>query len=94
MSKQEAVMTALLKVSATEFARNFAKYQDEAISAKVISVTSHGRIVGAYLSASELEHYEMLKRREREVLTVGELDDDALRAVAHAEYGRVGGDVE
>jgi hypothetical protein len=29
-------------------------------------VTSHGRVVGADLSARELEHYEQLKQRERE----------------------------
>jgi coproporphyrinogen III oxidase-like Fe-S oxidoreductase len=84
-------MTALVKVPATEFARNFGKYQDEAISAKVIGVTSHGRIVGGYLSASELERYEQLKRRETETLTVGALDEDALAAIENAEYGIVGG---
>ena len=80
-------MAEPVRVSATEFARNFARYQDEAISAKVISVTSHGRIVGGYLSASELEHYEALKRKEREILVVGELDEDTIAAISSAEYG-------
>jgi len=53
-------------VRATEFSRNFARYQDEAIEAKVIIVTSHDRVVGGYLSASELAHYEKLKARERD----------------------------
>lgn len=35
-----------LTVGATDFSRNFAKYQDEAIEAKVINVTSHGRVIG------------------------------------------------
>jgi hypothetical protein len=74
-------------VRASDFARNFAKYQDEAISAKVISVTSHGRVVGAYLSAQELARYEALKRRAGEVLRVGELDDDTVAAIEAAEYG-------
>jgi hypothetical protein len=74
-------------VSASDFSRNFGKYQDEAISAGVINVTSHGRIVGAYLSAIELEHFEYLKRREREVLKIGELDDQTLAAIEAAEYG-------
>lgn len=82
-------MAEPLRVAATEFARNFARYQDEAISAKVISVTSHGRVVGGYLSASELAHYEMLKRKERAILTVGELDDATLAAIADAEYGTI-----
>lgn len=74
-------------VRASDFARNFAKYQDEAISAKVISVTSHGRVVGAYLSAQELANYEALKRRASEVLRVGDLDDDTVAAIKAAEYG-------
>ncbi len=74
-------------VRASDFSRNFAKYQDEAISAKVINVTSHGRIVGAYLSVQELERYEAMKRREREVLVTGALDDEAVAAIEAAEYG-------
>jgi hypothetical protein len=74
-------------VRATEFARNFARYQDEAIEAKVIVVTSHDRVVGGYLSANELARYEKLKAREREVLVVGELSDDILALIQAAEYG-------
>jgi hypothetical protein len=73
-------------VRATTFARNFAHYQDEAIRRKVIVVTSHDRIVGGYLSASELAHYERLKARERQVLRVGELDDDIIADIEAAEY--------
>jgi hypothetical protein len=82
-------MAGVLKVSATEFSRSFAKYQDEAIEAKVIEITSHGRVVGGYLSASELAHYELLKRREREVLVIGELDDETIADIENAQYGVV-----
>lgn len=74
-------------VPATDFSRNFGKYQDEAIKTGVINVTSHGRIVGAYLSAAELERFELLKRREREVLKIAELDDDTIAAIEASEYG-------
>lgn len=74
-------------VPASDFSRNFGKYQDEAIKTGIINVTSHGRVVGAYLSAAELDHFERLKRREREVLKIGELDDDTLGAIEAAEYG-------
>lgn len=74
-------------VPASDFSRNFGKYQDEAISVGVINVTSHGRIVGAYLSAAELDRFERLKRREREVLKVGELDGETIAAIEAAEYG-------
>ncbi|MCK6450305.1 MAG: hypothetical protein L6R19_05535 [Alphaproteobacteria bacterium] len=50
-------------------------------------MTSHGRVIGAYLSASEAAHYEQLKRRERQSLVVGELPDDVVAAIEAAEYG-------
>jgi hypothetical protein len=74
-------------VRATEFSRNFAHYQDEAIRERVIVVTSHDRVVGGYLSARELAHYEKLRAREREVLVVGELGDDVVADIENAEYG-------
>jgi hypothetical protein len=74
-------------VPATEFSRNFARYREEAIAEKVIHVTSHGRVIGAYLSASEAAHYEKLKRRESQSLIVGELPDDVVAAIESAEYG-------
>ena len=74
-------------VRATDFARNFAHYQDEAIREGVIVVKSHDRVVGGYLSADELARYERLKAREREVLVVGALDDAAIADIAAAKYG-------
>ena len=79
-------MASDMPVRATDFSRNFAKYQDEAIQKGVIVVTSHDRVVGGYLSASELARYEKLKAREREVLIVGALDDDAIADIESAEY--------
>ena len=74
-------------VTATDFARNFARYQDEAFRTKVIVVTSYDRVVGAYLSADELAHYRQLKARERQVLAVGELDEAAIADIEAAQYG-------
>lgn len=74
-------------VRAADFSRDFARYQDEAMAAKVIFVTSHDQIVGAYLSADEFDHYRRLKAREREVLIVGELDDEMIADIAAADYG-------
>lgn len=73
-------------VRATAFARNFAHYQDEAIKAGVIVVTSHDRVVGGYLSARELANYEKLKAREPQVLRVGELPDDVISDIESAVY--------
>ena len=80
-------MAATRAVPATEFSRNFARYRDEAIEVRVIHVTSHGRVIGAYLSASEVARYEQLKARERQSLVVGELPDDVVTAIEAAEYG-------
>jgi hypothetical protein len=74
-------------VPATDFARNFARYRDEAIAEKIIHVTSHGRVIGAYLSASEVARYERLKRREAQSLIVGDLPSDVIAAIESAEYG-------
>jgi hypothetical protein len=84
---KEAVMANALNVSASEFVRNFGRYQDQAIQSKVIVVTSYNRVVGGYLSAEELAHYERLKAREREVLRVGELNDETIADISAAEYG-------
>jgi len=80
-------MATTRDVPATEFSRNFARYRDEAIETKIIRVTSHGRVIGAYLSASEAAHYEKLKRKEQESLRVGDLPDDVVAAIEAAEYG-------
>lgn len=75
------------QVSATEFVRSFGRLQDEA-HREIVEVTSHGRVIGAYLSAPELERYKRLRRREREVFRVEELPDDLAAAIEAAEYGR------
>jgi hypothetical protein len=74
-------------VSASDFVRNFGRYQHEAIRSKIVVVTSYNRVVGGYLSAEALEDYERLKAREREVLKLAELDDATLVDIASAEYG-------
>jgi hypothetical protein len=75
------------QVPATEFVRNFGRLQDEAYR-EIVEVTSHGRVIGGYLSAPELERYKRYKRREREVFRVEELPDDVIAAIEAAEYGR------
>jgi prevent-host-death family protein len=74
-------------VTSTEFAKNFGRYQDEALAGEPVWVTSHGRRIGAFLSARDAELFERLKRRQREVLVVGQLPDDLVAAIREAEYG-------
>lgn len=57
-------------IDATNFRRDFGRYQDEA-QREPVKVTSHGRVVGGFLSSRDLDHYERLKLRERQVYVAG-----------------------
>jgi hypothetical protein len=76
------------QVTATEFVRSFGRLRDEAYH-EIVEVTSHGRVIGGYLSAPELERYRRLKRREREVFAAGEFPDDLVADLKTARYGVV-----
>ena len=71
----------MIIVSAAEFQRNFARYQDAALTTPV-TISHHGRERLVMVSADE---YHRLKRRAREVLAVGALTDADLAAIAGAE---------
>ncbi len=72
-------------VDATAFRRDFERYQAEA-NREPVKVTSCGRLIGGFLSAHDLEHYERLKRRERQAYVAGEIPDDLIEAIEKAEY--------
>ena len=72
-------------IDATTFRRDFSRYQHEAHNG-AITVTSHGRIVGGFLSTRDLEHFERLKRRERQGFVAGSLPDELVAAIEGAEY--------
>jgi predicted sulfurtransferase len=82
-------MAHAFQVPATAFSRGFGKYRDEVHNAGVIEITSHNRVVGAYISPKELEHFKRLKQRERQVIHVSEVDDDLLAEIENAQYGEV-----
>ncbi len=50
-------------VDATTFRRDFTRYKEEAKS-EPVRVTSHGRVIGGFLSVPDLEAFERLKRGE------------------------------
>jgi hypothetical protein len=72
-------------IDATHFRRDFGRYQDEA-QREPVKVTSHGRVVGGFLSSHDLDHYERLKRRERQVYVAGDIPDDIIKAIEQAKY--------
>jgi prevent-host-death family protein len=71
----------MLIVSATEFQKNFAKYQDAAL-AQPVTVTHGGRERIVILSA---EAFHQMQRSTREVLPVSALSDADLADIAAAE---------
>jgi antitoxin (DNA-binding transcriptional repressor) of toxin-antitoxin stability system len=75
-------------VTASEFARNFGRYRDEAATGEIVNVTIRGRVIGGFLSARQVEEYRRLKRRAQENLVVGELPDDAVADIEAAEYDK------
>jgi prevent-host-death family protein len=71
----------VITVTAVEFQRNFARYQDAALTAPV-TISHHGRERLVMLSAEE---YQRLTRRARAVMPVGLLSDRDLAAIAEAD---------
>lgn len=82
-------MPRALQVPATAFSRSFGKYRDEVHSVGVIEITSHDRVVGAYISAKELEHFNALKKRERQVIRVEDVNDELIEAIKNARWGEI-----
>lgn len=71
----------MLKVSAAEFQRNIGRYQDLALT-QPVAVTRNGRERTVLLSTEE---YHRLKRRDREVLGLGDFTEEDIAAIAASE---------
>lgn len=67
----------MLKVSAAEFQRNIGRYQDLALR-QPVAVTRNGRESCVLISTEE---YLRLKRRDREVLSIGDFTEADAEAV-------------
>jgi hypothetical protein len=64
-----------VEVQATEFARNFPKMKEDVREHGVITVCSHKRTVGAFISPAVMAELELLRRRKRELLRIEDADD-------------------
>jgi hypothetical protein len=73
----------MLKVAASQFARNFGRYR-EAVQREPVAVTSHDRITGVMVSPQDFEEYQALKRRAANALWAHELPDETLGALEEA----------
>lgn len=74
-------MSQLLEVSAKEVASKFGFYTDEAMLHPV-GIQRHGTTRVVMLS---LHEYERLKRRDRQVIRVEDLDEETLDALLNVE---------
>lgn len=78
-----------MAIPASEFSRNFGRYQDQAIEKRVLEISSNGRRVGAFLSQAEYERYLTLKARETSVVKIDDVPESLVRGIERAEYGAV-----
>ena len=67
-------------VTATEFAKRFGRYEDEA-QREPIAITSDGRISGYFVSEREFRELQRLRALERRVLRVKDLPANVAKAI-------------
>jgi hypothetical protein len=67
-------------VTATEFAKDFGRYKEEAQRAPV-AITSYGRVSGCFVSAREYEELRRLRAFERRVHRIKELPKEITEAI-------------
>lgn len=70
-----------MRVSSAEFIKNYGTLTDKALT-EAVTITRNGRDRLVLLSADE---YARLRRRDRRVLTVGEISDEDAALIAKAE---------
>jgi prevent-host-death family protein len=74
----------MVRVTATEFAKNFGRYRDEA-QREPVAITSHGRTSGYFVSAYEYAELVRLRAYERRVHRIEELPEDVAQAISTAK---------
>ena len=67
-------------VTATEFAKSFGRYKEEA-QREPIATTSHGRVSGYFISAREFEELQRLRAFERRVHRISDLPAEIADAI-------------
>jgi PHD/YefM family antitoxin component YafN of YafNO toxin-antitoxin module len=73
-------ITTVTAVTATEFAKSFGRYKEEA-QRQPIAITSYGRVSGYFVSAREFEELRRLRALERRVLRLKDLPQDLVDAI-------------
>ena len=71
----------MVRVTSAEFQKNIGRYQDLALT-QPVTVTRNGRDRTVIVSADE---YARLKRRDRQVMGIGDFTADDIAAIEQAE---------
>lgn len=77
----------MTQVAATEFARNFGRYREDA-QREPVAVVAHNRITGYFVSARDFDEYQRLKATAASALAVEDLDSATLTALAASRMDR------
>lgn len=71
-------------VTATEFAKAFGRYKEEA-QREPIAITSYGRVSGYFVSAREFEELRRLRAFERRVYGIKDLPEEIAETIKGAK---------
>ena len=71
-------------VTATDFAKAFGRYKEEA-QREPVAITSHGRVSGYFVSAREYEELQRLRAFERRVYSLKDLPREIAEAIKNSK---------
>jgi PHD/YefM family antitoxin component YafN of YafNO toxin-antitoxin module len=74
----------MIRVKATEFAKNFGHYKQLA-QREPVEITSHDRLAGYLISAADFDEYRRLRARQRQVYRLSEIPRDILADILQSE---------
>ena len=74
----------MITVAATEFSKHFGLYR-ETVQREVIAVTSHERVTGYFVSATEYQDYMRLKALAAKSYAVAELPEATIHEIARTQ---------
>ncbi|HZT01891.1 MAG TPA: type II toxin-antitoxin system Phd/YefM family antitoxin [Steroidobacteraceae bacterium] len=81
---RENAGSAMSAVTATEFAKAFGRYKEEA-QREPVAITSYGRVSGYFVSAREYEELQRLRAFERRVHRIKDLPAEISEAIQAAK---------
>lgn len=77
-------MRIMHKVRATDFARNFGRYREQA-QREPIAITSHDRVTGYFVSADDYEYWLQFKSRFPRAYHASEIPEWLIKEIEQTE---------